>query len=54
MRVSNTALTGEYRDYPLKRGVPYAPARTNRLKRVLAQICRAHQRTHARRGDSFS
>jgi hypothetical protein len=38
MRVSNTALTGEYRDYPLKRGVPYAPARTNRLKRVLAQI----------------
>jgi len=49
MRVGNAALTGEYRDYPVKRGVPYSPARTNRLKSVLAQALSAHQGADTRR-----
>ena len=37
---------GQSRDHALNGGTAYPFARTNRLKRVLAQARRAHQRAH--------
>jgi len=51
--VSGRSLV-DRRDHALNGRTAYPLARTNRLKRVLAQICRAHQRPNACRRHLFS